>query len=464
MKSILINIFVLLYSVFNYNIAQVAPGYSPYTLEYGGIKLPANSINIATDDFEIDFRENAKLIVYPNQFIWKLELILPESKTGHLAISNWNIPQGGRLFIFNDSASYTGPYLRTNQSELISGRFKSSNLILEYSEPVFPEFQGNFTITGIQPDFIADSVIKENLVSVFMNQSRERPTIMLTGYWPPTNEMVRHFSQDAELNPGGWQGENWEGSGYDVVSFFPEFDPADCNDCGQGFGVLEVDYQDFSQDFWPIIEEVQPVGIMTFSRGFNDMSWEIENRLVNRTNWFDDYTAPLLPTPNPPDDTVNNYHVRYTSLPVSDIINAIQEAHIGLDPYLDNTNAGMFLSEFAGYHGVWYKETYEEDIEIPCFSGGHIHVGAQVDWDTAKEAAEVSIRTLIDYIDQFMILPGDCNGDGEVNILDVVALAGVVLGNIELTPSQAEAADMDGNGLLNILDIIAIVNLILGNN
>ena len=119
-------------------------------------------------------------------------------------------------------------------------------------------------------------------------------------------------------------------------------------------------------------------------------------------------------------------------------------------------------SEFAGYHGVWYKETYDEDIEIPCFSGGHIHVGGQVDWDTAKEAAAVSIRTLIDYIDQFMILPGDCNGDGEVNILDVVALASVILGNSEFIPSQTTAADMDGNGLLNILDIIAIVNLILG--
>ena len=121
----------------------------------------------------------------------------------------------------------------------------------------------------------------------------------------------------------------------------------------------------------------------------------------------------------------------------------------------------MFLSEFAGYHGVWYKETYEEDIEIPCFAGGHIHVGAQVDWDTAKEAAEVSIRTLINYVDQFMVMSGDCNSDGAVNILDVVSLAGAILGNIELTPSQSEAADMDGNGLLNILDIIAIVNLIL---
>ena len=135
---------------------------------------------------------------------------------------------------------------------------------------------------------------------------------------------------------------------------------------------------------------------------------------------------------------------------------------MGLTPYLDNTNAGMFLSEFAGYHGVWYKETYDEDIEIPCFSGGHIHVGAQVDWDTAREATEISLRALINHVDQFMILSGDCNGDGEIDILDVVALVGVILGNSELTPSQTEAADMDDNGLLNILDIIALVNLILG--
>jgi hypothetical protein len=115
----------------------------------------------------------------------------------------------------------------------------------------------------------------------------------------------------------------------------------------------------------------------------------------------------------------------------------------------------------VGSSGVWYKETYEEDIEIPCFAGGHIHVGAQVEWDTATEAAEVSIRTLINYVDQFMVMSGDCNSDGQINILDVVALAGAILGNLELSPTQTAAADMDGNGELNILDIIAIVNLIL---
>ena len=47
--------------------------------------------------------------------------------------------------------------------------------------------------------------------------------ILITGYWPPTNEMVRHFSTDPVQNPLGWMGDNWEGRGYNIYSFFPEF-------------------------------------------------------------------------------------------------------------------------------------------------------------------------------------------------------------------------------------------------
>ena len=451
----------ILISIISVGLSQVAPSYQPYSLMHPEIKLNLADIVMNDTDFSLDFIENAHLTIMPDGKIYRLVIKLDEIKSGNLSIIDWQVPVDGMLFIFNDEQSYTGPYLSKNGEEFATGRFISDKLTLEYFVPINSEYIGDFKINGILPDYVTPLSESIHISIVKINPDRERPKIMVTGYWPPTNEMVRHFSQDPELNSAGWQGEDWEGLGYDVVSFFPQFEPADCNDCGQGYGDLEVDYQDFSQDFWPIINEVQPVGIITFSRGFNDMSWELENRLVNRTNWYDDYTAPLLPTPNPPDDTVSNYHVRYTSLPVDEIISAVFDAHLGVEPYLDNTNAGMFLSEFAGYHGVWYKETYEEDIEIPCFAGGHIHVGAQVDWDTAKEAAEVSIRTLISYVDQFMIIPGDCNSDGEVNILDVVALAGVILDNLELTPSQAEAADMDGNGMLNILDIIAIVNLIL---
>ena len=50
-------------------------------------------------------------------------------------------------------------------------------------------------------------------------------------YWPPTNEMVRPFSTNEHLNPDGWIGDNWEDRGYDVHSYFPTFDPPDCDGC-----------------------------------------------------------------------------------------------------------------------------------------------------------------------------------------------------------------------------------------
>lgn len=45
--------------------------------------------------------------------------------------------------------------------------------------------------------------------------------ILLTGYWPPTNEMLRDWSTNPAQNPNGWAGGNWEGLGYDVYSYFP---------------------------------------------------------------------------------------------------------------------------------------------------------------------------------------------------------------------------------------------------
>tara|TARA_Y100001963_G_scaffold126091_1_gene178261 strand:- start:416 stop:4294 length:3879 start_codon:yes stop_codon:yes gene_type:complete len=52
---------------------------------------------------------------------------------------------------------------------------------------------------------------------------------------------------------------------------------------------------------------------------------------------------------------------------------------------------------------------------------------------------------------------GDINGDGGVNILDVVALV-----NIVLNGGYTEAGDMNGDGGVNILDVVYIVNLVLG--
>ena len=58
------------------------------------------------------------------------------------------------------------------------------------------------------------------------------------------------------------------------------------------------------------------------------------------------------------------------------------------------------------------------------------------------------------------ILKGDVNGDGFVNVADVVAIVSYILG----TPPEVfhfDAADMDDDGVINITDAVALVNYLL---
>jgi hypothetical protein len=51
---------------------------------------------------------------------------------------------------------------------------------------------------------------------------------------------------------------------------------------------------------------------------------------------------------------------------------------------------------------------------------------------------------------------GDINGDDTLDILDVVSMVNIILGN---SPTS-NAADMNGDGIINILDVISLVNSI----
>ncbi|MFQ6092277.1 MAG: dockerin type I domain-containing protein [bacterium] len=67
-------------------------------------------------------------------------------------------------------------------------------------------------------------------------------------------------------------------------------------------------------------------------------------------------------------------------------------------------------------------------------------------------------------IDSIRLLPakGDVNGDGTINILDVVLTVNFILGLQEPTPAQFEAADFNYDGQLNVIDVVLIVGYILG--
>ena len=53
---------------------------------------------------------------------------------------------------------------------------------------------------------------------------------------------------------------------------------------------------------------------------------------------------------------------------------------------------------------------------------------------------------------------GDINLDGQINILDIVQLA-----NMILSDDYQESADLNGDGNLNILDVVALINIIFAN-
>ena len=58
------------------------------------------------------------------------------------------------------------------------------------------------------------------------------------------------------------------------------------------------------------------------------------------------------------------------------------------------------------------------------------------------------------------MIPGDVNGDGEVNIVDVTSTISYILGQEPETFSK-EAADVNGDNDVNIVDVTSIIDIIL---
>jgi hypothetical protein len=58
-----------------------------------------------------------------------------------------------------------------------------------------------------------------------------------------------------------------------------------------------------------------------------------------------------------------------------------------------------------------------------------------------------------------MILRGDVNGDGKVNVTDVTTLVNMILG---VMPMNEARADMNSDGKVNVSDVTALINIILG--
>jgi len=237
--------------------------------------------------------------------------------------------------------------------------------------------------------------------------------VVITGYWPPSNEMLRQWSTKPQAGGQGWQGKNWRGMGYDVYSFFPEF-PPDGDPVGDPIGSpgsvgavdsdLQVDYQDTSKDFWRIMADYQPRILITTSRG-GDIDWELEALEGGHAgdggaeyDWKSDgYGADTNPSPTTIDARSWNAISRYrngvtlhSKLPLTEILHATQALEIAQVEIDQTGTSGNYLSGFMGLHGLFYNEQTPANV-----AAGHIHVGRNTAPGVARRLMETTLETVL---------------------------------------------------------------------
>jgi fibronectin type 3 domain-containing protein len=61
------------------------------------------------------------------------------------------------------------------------------------------------------------------------------------------------------------------------------------------------------------------------------------------------------------------------------------------------------------------------------------------------------------------ICPGEVNGDGTRNVLDVILIMNHIVGNVTLEGDDLLAADVNEDGSVNVLDTVLLQNHVVGN-
>lgn len=197
--------------------------------------------------------------------------------------------------------------------------------------------------------------------------------------------MLIPFSADSAVNLDGWKGQNWRNSGYDIYAYFPTF-PANPKDDPKGTGDFEVDYQDTLADFNRITGQLKPSLIISYGLHPEPVGWKIERF----AKWYDEWNGDYL-EPTQPQQQQVKHKIRRTTLPVKRIENAVLQAVPELHVWVDEkTGPGKFLCNYIAYLDMQYQHEHRH-----CKAAGFIHVGADVDAETASRANEAVLEAVL---------------------------------------------------------------------
>jgi len=147
--------------------------------------------------------------------------------------------------------------------------------------------------------------------------------------------------------------------------------------------------------------------------------------------------------------------------------------------YIMNENMGHILigefgirdeNSFDGISGEWF-DTFllymSEDYSWTfwCINPNSGDTGGilQDDWVSVHQwKLDYLTPYMDDPIDNSGLILGDTNGDGQINIIDIVLLVSFILGNEIPNENEFVLCDMNGDGSLDVVDVVILVNVILG--
>ena len=160
----------------------------------------------------------------------------------------------------------------------------------------------------------------------------------------------------------------------------------------------------------------------------------------------------------------NAYSVIFDNFYLNDLVEGI---------YLDDNNLKITINNASGYKQLysytlgdnegWFDNILSEQIFIDPYSEIELELSANYNSEMTNFYFEIEpvyhqydAKSYIFNVFRNQIL-GDINSDNTVNVLDVVILVSIILGNAEETPNS----DVNLDGTINVLDVVNLINLIL---
>ena len=161
--------------------------------------------------------------------------------------------------------------------------------------------------------------------------------------------------------------------------------------------------------------------------------------------------------------TVTNYNVTYVNGTLT-----VTKAPLTITAKDYTIKQGEALPTFeATYEGFKNDETSEVLTKLPTITTTATSASEPGEYEITVSGAEAQ-NYEISYVRgkltiELGYIPGDANGDGLVNVTDIVATVNYIMEK----PSEGfnkEAADLNGDGEINVTDIVKMVSIIMSGD